>query len=414
MRFLGKERRTDLQTAMRVSPRHFEGSTERCRSIDGSFPLRTQPLSFAQRSVEDILESADIVVGGRRPWDIQVYNERFYARVLAEGTLGLGESYMDGWWDCEALDEMFCRAIRARIEERTPINLRAVISIVAAVILNLQSKRRARKVGREHYDLGNDFFEAMLDPAMQYSCAYFRETALLAEAQKLKLDLICRKLDLKAGMSLLDIGCGWGGLAKYAAQNYGCRVVGITISREQKDYAEKACRGLPVEIRLQDYRDVSDSFDRIVSVGMMEHVGQKNYRTYMKAAHRCMLEGGLFLCHTIGGVQSTMLSDPWITRYIFPNSMIPSASQVTRAAEGLFVLEDVHNFGASYDRTLLAWERNFRASWDRFSSRYGERFQRMWRFYLLSCAGAFRARSIQLYQFLFSKGGIENGCISVR
>ena len=361
-----------------------------------------------------MLAFADIAVDGSRPWDLRVHDPRFYPRVLAEGTLGFGESYMDGWWDCEALDDMCCRAIRAQCEENIPLNFKTVVSAVASLIINLQNRRRARAVGEQHYDLGNDFFEAMLDPSMQYSCACFREAADLPEAQRLKLDLICRKLGLREGMRLLDIGCGWGGLAGYAARHHGCQVVGITISREQQAYAETACRGLPVEIRLQDYRDVREVFDRIVSVGMMEHVGFKNYRAYFETASRCLKEGGLFLCQTIGGDRSRTDTDPWIKRYIFPNSMIPSVTQVARAGEGLFVVEDVDNFGADYDRTLLAWERNFSASWDRFAGRYGETFRRMWRFYLLSCAGAFRARSLQLFQFLFSKGGIGGGYVPVR
>jgi cyclopropane-fatty-acyl-phospholipid synthase len=361
--------------------------------------------------LEEIFAAADIRLDGQRPWDIRVHDDRFYARVLSAATLGLGESYMDGWWDCEALDELFFRAIRGRLGERVRLNLRATVSMAIAIGLNLQNKHRARRVGREHYDLGNEFFRALLDPAMQYSCGYFQQTTDLAEAQLHKMALICRKLGLQPGMRLLDIGCGWGGLAKFAAEQHGCRVVGITISREQYVYASANCHGLPIEIRLQDYRDLDESFDRIVSVGMMEHVGYKNYRTYMKVAARCLDENGLFLCHTIGDSRSRHDSDPWIARYIFPNSLIPSASQVTRAAEDLFVLEDLENFGSYYDATLLAWDENFRASWDRFESRYGERFYRMWRFYLLSCAAAFRARSLELYQFVFSKQGLLGGYV---
>jgi cyclopropane-fatty-acyl-phospholipid synthase len=374
--------------------------------------IHTQPRAPKHCALlEEIFAAADIHLDGRRPWDIRVHDNRFYARVLSAATLGLGESYMDGWWDCEALDEMFFRAIRARLAERVRLNLRATVSFATAIGLNLQNKRRARCVGRKHYDLGNEFFRAMLDPAMQYSCGYFRQTTDLAEAQLHKMALICRKLGLQPGMRLLDIGCGWGGLAKYAAEQHGCRVVGITISREQYAYASSNCDGLPIDIRLQDYRDLDESFDRIVSVGMMEHVGYKNYRTYMKAASRCLVENGIFLCHTIGDTRSRRDSDPWIERYIFPNSLIPSASQVTRAAEGLFVLEDVHNFGAYYDCTLLAWDENFRGSWHQFESRYGERFYRMWRYYLLSCAAAFRARSLELYQFVFAKPGLLGGYV---
>jgi len=375
---------------------------------------KPESISLARNSLGKILSFADIRADGSRPWDLRVHDDRFYARVLANGTLGLGESYMDGWWDCDALDEMCCRATRARLEERFSLSFQTVISLAASVLFNLQSKHRSRHVGKRHYDLGNDFFEAMLDPWMQYSCAYFRDTTDLVEAQKLKMDLICRKLGLKAGMRLLDIGCGWGGLAKYAARHHACQVVGITISREQHAYAQAACRGLPVEIRLQDYRDVSEPFDRIVSVGMMEHVGYKNYRAYLESAWRCLKDGGLFLCQTIGGEKSITRTDPWINRYIFPNSMLPSASQVARAAEGLFVLEDAHNFGPDYDRTLLAWEKNIHGAWTRFADHYGERFLRMWRFYLLTCAGAFRARSIHLFQFLLSKGGVEGGYVPVR
>lgn len=363
--------------------------------------------STAEETLRALLAAADIAVGGTRPWDIRVHDARFYSRVMAHGTLGLGESYMEGWWDCDALDEMCCRAIRADVEGRMPRTFKAAVSLAGSHLLNLQTRRRARRVGEVHYDLGNDFFEAMLGPSMQYSCAYFRNTDDLSEAQRLKLDLICRKLGLRAGMRLLDIGCGWGGLARHAAGQYGCEVVGVTISREQQSYAESACRGLPAEIRLQDYRDVRGKFDRIASVGMLEHVGHKNYRAYFETARRCLAANGAFLCHTIGGNLSKTDTEPWVRRYIFPNSMIPSAAQITRASEGLLVLEDLENFGGDYDRTLLAWEKNFAGTWGRFSARYGEKFRRMWRFYLLSCAGAFRARSLQLFQFLFSNGGME-------
>lgn len=364
--------------------------------------------------VSEMFRSAGISINGSLPSDIQVHDGRFFQSVMAGGTLGFGESYMDGWWDCGQIDEMCCRAIRARVWEKCPLTFQAALSLAASIVFNLQSKRRARRVGRVHYDLGNDFFVAMLDPWMQYSCGYFKETGDLADAQQRKLDLICKKLALRPGMRVLDIGCGWGGFARYAAENHGCQVVGITISSEQQKFAEDKCRGLPVEIRLQDYREVGEAFDCIVSVGMMEHVGYKNHRTYLETTSRCLSDGGRFLCQTIAGDRSTTTTDPWIERYIFPNSMLPSAAQITRAADGLYTLEDVQNFGADYDRTLLAWERNFSESWEQFAGRYGERFRRMWRFYLLSCAGAFRARSLQLFQFLFSKGGLPGGFSPVR
>ncbi len=353
----------------------------------------------------DLLAFADIRINGERPWDIQVHDQRFFRRVLASGTLGFGESYMDGWWDCEALDEMCCRAIRARLDKRFTFRLPNLWALFTALLVNQQTLRRSPKVGRVHYDLSNDFFEAMLDPNMQYSCALFADGDDLASAQLRKLNWICERLRLRPGLRLLDIGCGWGGLARYAAQKYGCQVVGITISREQFRYAQRWCRGLDVEIQLRDYREVTGRFDRMVSVGMVEHVGYKNYDSYMRATAHSLVGNGLFLCQGICGQFSRLHADPWIKRYIFPNSMLPSLARLTRAAEGVFIIEDIKNIGPNYDPTLLAWEENFRRAWPHFADRYGDRFRRMWRFYLLSCAGAFRARNLHVFSILFSKEG---------
>ena len=360
-------------------------------------------MSRAKNLLTGLLAVADVQVNGTRPWDIAVHDARFFGRVLASGTLGFGESYMDGWWDCDALDEMCCRAIRARLDERFVFRLPNVLAVVGACFVNQQTIRRSRKVGRTHYDLSNDFFEAMLDPQMQYSCALFSENDDLAAAQVRKLEWICQRLRLRPGLRLLDIGCGWGGLARYAASHYGCRVVGVTISKEQFEYAQRWCRGLDIEIQLRDYREIKGQFDRVVSVGMIEHVGHKNYRAYMHAAARALNNEGLFLCQGICRNSSTVGSDPWIKRYIFPNSVLPSAARLMRAAEDAFILKDIRNIGPNYDPTLLAWNENFQRAWPRFADRYGERFRRMWRFYLLSCAGAFRARNLQVYSMLFSR-----------
>jgi cyclopropane-fatty-acyl-phospholipid synthase len=365
-------------------------------------------MSTAQDVMTNLLGLADIRVDGARPWDIQVHDPRFFSRVLASGTLGFGESYMDGWWDCDALDEMCCRAIRAGLEKRFAFRLPNVWAFLSAVLANQQTPARSRKVGRVHYDLSNEFFETMLDPNMQYSCALFAEGDDLTSAQLRKLGWICERLRLRPGLRLLDIGCGWGGLARYAARQHGCHVLGITISREQFRYAQRWSRGLDVEIQLRDYREVTGQFDRIVSVGMVEHVGYKNYRAYMQAAARLLGKNGLFLCQGICGNLSRVHTDPWIERYIFPNSMLPSLARLTHAAEGVFIVEDVKNIGPNYDPTLLAWEQNFRRAWPSFANRYGQRFRRMWRFYLLSCAGAFRARSLQVFSILFSKEGACN------
>jgi cyclopropane-fatty-acyl-phospholipid synthase len=227
------------------------------------------------------------------------------------------------------------------------------------------------------------------------------------------MDLIARKLRVKEGDRVLDIGCGWGGLAKYLAETYGCRVTGITISDEQVALAKERCAGLPVEILKVDYRDMEGSFDKVLSVGMFEHVGSKNYDAYMEATRRLVKDDGLTLLHTIGGLHGSG-EDPWIEEHIFPNSALPSQAAVAAAFGPRFVLEDWHNFGAYYDKTLFAWHANFAAAWPRFREAYGDRFERMWRYYLLSCAGSFRARHIQLWQLVLSPHGVPGGYASVR
>nr|WP_024967939.1 cyclopropane fatty acyl phospholipid synthase [Pantoea sp. IMH] len=358
--------------------------------------------------VQEMLRKADITVGGSRPWDIQVANPDFFKRVLQEGSLGLGESYMDGWWECERLDIFFHRVLAARLDHELPHHFKDTLRVVAARLTNLQSRKRAWIVGREHYDLGNDLFSRMLDPYMQYSCGYWKEAKTLEQAQDAKLKLICEKLQLAPGMTLLDIGCGWGGLAEYAARHYGAKVSGVTISAEQQKMAQQRCEGLDVTILLQDYRDLDRQFDRIVSVGMFEHVGPKNYATYFEVVNRNLKPDGLFLLHTIGANKTDESVDAWINRYIFPNGCLPSVRHIADAHEPYFVMEDWHNFGQDYDLTLMAWYQRFLAAWPGLAEAYGERFKRMFTYYLNACAGAFRARDIQLWQVLFSHG-VEGG-----
>lgn len=277
----------------------------------------------------------------------------------------------------------------------------------------MQSKSRAYEVGKRHYDIGNDLYKAMLDKRMAYSCGYWRTAKTLEQAQEAKLDMACKKLGLKKGMRVLDIGCGWGSFVKYAAEKYGVKCVGITVSKEQVKFARDVCKGLPVEIRLQDYRNLNEKFDRIISIGMFEHVGYKNYRPYMKLVNNCLKPDGLFLLHTIGGNVSTSSTDPWINKYIFPNSMLPSAKQVASAYEKLFVLEDWHSFGDDYGKTLMSWFRNFKKNWWQIKDNYNGRFYRMWEYYLLACAGSFRSRRNQLWQIVFSKKGVKGGYHSI-
>ena len=367
-----------------------------------------------QDTAQQLLSVAGIKINGNNPWDISVHNDKFYQVVLSQITLGLGESYMDGWWDCDKLDGFFSRVIRAQIQNDIKKNWGLVYQVMLARVLNLQSRNRAFQIGEKHYDLGNELFINMLDKRLVYSCAYWQDAQNLDIAQENKLELICRKLGLKPGMKVLDIGCGWGSFGKYAAEKYRVKVVGITVSKEQVELARTLCVGLPVEIRLQDYRDVNEKFDRVVSVGMIEHVGYKNYRTYMEVVRRCLDDDGLFLLHTIGGNKSVKSVDPWINKYIFPNGMLPSIQQLSRSVEGLFVVEDWHNFSADYDKTLMAWYGNLEKNWDNLQSKYDERFHRMWKYYLLSCAGSFRARSNQLWQIVLSPKGVSGGYKSLR
>ena len=358
-----------------------------------------------RRRAEQLLARADIQVNGGRPWDITVHRNEFYSRVFRNGSLGLGESYMDGWWDSPALDQFFDHLLRAHLERDALPGWGGVRLYLESLLLNPQKKSRSFRVGEDHYDRGNDLFEKMLDRRMVYTSGNWEHAANLDQAQEAKLEFVCHSLGLSPGMKVLDIGCGWGGFAKYAAEKHGAHVVGITVSREQARLAMERCANLPVEIRLQDYRDLHEAFDCIVSLGMFEHVGYKNYRTYMEVARRSLAGCGRFYLSTIGKNHSVRATDPWIEKYIFPNSMMPSVRQIGAATEGLFIMEDWQNWGSHYDRTLMAWYRNFVDNWDALRTRYDNRFFRMWKFYLMASAGSFRSRNLQVWQILFSPFG---------
>jgi len=355
--------------------------------------------------VHDVLDSADIRINGSRPWDMQIHHPRTLTRIALQRSLGLGESYMDGWWDCDALDELFRRLLRHGANRISQNLLQRGLQWIGQGLFNRQNLHRAKDVALQHYDLDNSLFEAMLDPTMSYSCGYWQQADTLAQAQRNKLDLICRKLELQPGMTLLDIGCGWGGLLEHANRHYGVRGVGITLSKEQAALATQRCAKHDVDIRLQDYRTLQGQFDRVVSVGMFEHVGRRNYSVFMASCAQRLRPKGLMLLHTIGSNVSSHHHDPWIDKYIFPNGELPSCAQISRTAEPWFVAEDLHNFGADYARTLRAWDRNFVSAWPQLSRRYSDRFYRMWRYYLNACAGAFQARDLQLWQWVFSHTG---------
>jgi len=364
-----------------------------------------------KQKYQSLLAKADIEIDGSRAWDIQVRHNGLYRRVLLDGTLGLGEAYMDGWWECARIDLMMMRIMRSKVHHNVrSFSLRSLPQLydfLFTVCANLQKIKRAFRVGEQHYDLSAELFEAMLDKRMIYSCGYWKTADTLAQAQEAKLKLVFDKLLLEPKMRVLDIGCGWGGAARYAAEHYDVSITGITISKEQAAYAKQRCRGLPIEIHLQDYRELNATYDRIYSIGMFEHVGYKNHRTYLQTVRNALIPDGLSVLHTIGNSTTRYITDPWIARYIFPNSLVPSAKQITAACEGLFVIEDWHNFGLDYATTLRAWFDNFDKHWAQLKRTYDERFYRMWKYYLLSCAGAFLARDCNTWQIVLSPNGTE-------
>ena len=362
-------------------------------------------MNNSETVIRSLLDQAEVQINGNRSWDIQIHDERFYDRILQDASLGLGETYMEGWWDCESIDELISRILLARLDERIKNNLRLAFQVFRARLFNRQSTARAFVVGEKHYDLGNELYLAMLGKRLAYSCAYWKTARNLDEAQEAKLELVCQKIGIYPGMHILDIGCGWGSFEKYAAEKYNVSVLGITVSKEQAALGADLCKGLPVEIRLQDYRDVSGNFDAVISVGSMEHIGYKNYSLYMQVVDRCLKEDGIALIHTIGSNRSITTGEPWTDKYIFPNGMLPSIAQLGRAMEGRFVMEDWHNFGPYYDQTLLAWHANFENAWPELKKNFDERFHRMWRYYLLSSAGGFRSRNQQLWQIVFTHQG---------
>ncbi|QJR80501.1 cyclopropane fatty acyl phospholipid synthase [Alteromonas pelagimontana] len=356
-----------------------------------------------KRWLEGRFAPVGIEINGDKPWDPQIHDSRFYDRLFREGSVGAGESYMDGWWDCVELDELFNRLLSAKLDVALKTKWAFIKHILVARILNLQNQKRAWQVGEAHYDAGNDLYQLMLDDTMAYSCGYWQEADNLHQAQIAKLDLVCRKAQLQKGERVLDIGCGWGSFSQYAAQHYSVDVTGITISKEQQQLAQERCKGLPVDIQLKDYRSLKGKFDKLISIGMFEHVGPKNYSAYMKSAHNLMKDEGIFVLHTIGSAVSQQGTDPWIHKYIFPNGAIPSLTQISQSCEPYFVIEDVHNFGPDYDRTLMNWQHNFEQSWAQIKHLYSERFYRMWNYYLKTCAGAFRCRNLQLFQLVLRK-----------
>ena len=356
-----------------------------------------------EASLRSIFTSAGVTINGNRPWDVRVVDERFYRRVVLHGSLGLGESYLEGWWSCADLEELFYRIVRAGLHRRARrLPIRVLGRLIAGVV-NQQTRVRSLRVARRHYDLGNDLFFAFLGRYKNYSCGYFEGVDSLEEAQLQKMEKICRELDLKEGDRLLDVGGGWGEFARYAASAHGCQVTSINISREQIEHARRHCAGLGVEIRRCDYRDIQGRYDKIAAIAMLTHVGKKNYRVFMETMHRCLAPGGLMLIETVGGHSSVNDAEAWIGKYIFPGGMVPSLEQIDRAASGLFVRSRLSEFGASYVRTLRAWHDNLQKAWPRLRMHYDEATRVMFEYFFLSVAGAFRARDLTHWHLVLER-----------
>jgi len=349
---------------------------------------------------QQILEAAGIKINGKNPWDIQVHDQRLWNRVISQHELGLGEAYMDGWWDVKSIDQFLTKLLEINVLDKVPFSFSLVGHAIKSTVFNRQTKIKAEANAKYHYNIGNDLHTRMLDKEMAYSCGYWKDAKTLDQAQIAKFDLICRKLELKPGMRILDIGCGWGGLLRYAAKNYGAIGTGISPADNQIELARARNGKLKVEYFQMDYRELSGKFDRIVSVGMMEHVGPKNFKTFFDKCISLLEPEGTMLHHTIASNETKQVTDLFFDRYIFPGGVLPSLTQISKAVERKVIIEDVHNFGPDYDKTLMQWHANINKKWREIPN-YDERFRRMWNYYLLSSAAGFRARHLQLIQVVF-------------
>ena len=381
-------------------------------------------MKTAPAHIRSILSAADVQIDGERPWDLQVHHpEQLWPAVLRQGSLGFGNAYVAGVWDCPCLDQLFTRLLLARADERLAggSRRRQLLQGLREQLVNLQSIRRSTRVARQHYDIEPRIYAAMLDPWWQYSCGYWERASSLEEAQQHKLAMIAAKLRLGSGMRVLDIGCGWGGLAAYLARHHGVEVVGITLSAEQLEVARRHWGHLTVRFERCDYRELPAldlaPFDRVVSVGMFEHVGPRNARRFFQMMRGCLRHDGLALLQTIGARRTTATTDGWIDTHVFPHGRLPSPGELARSLEDHFLIEDWHNFGLDYDRTLMAWHSRCEAGWDDLTPLLQERwgasgaagFRRFWRYYLLCCAAFFRSRQGQLWQLVLSPGGATSG-----
>ena len=353
--------------------------------------------------LEPMLARAGVSIGGKESCDIQVADQRFYRVVLTQGSLGLGEAYLRGWWTCNDLEELSYRLIQSGLYKASLLLPLPLVADLVHATFNQQSKEKSLRVAVQHYSLGNDIFLSFLGSYHNYSCGYYLETDDLDEAQRLKLEKGCRLLDLRPGDRVLDVGGGWGEFARYAATHHGCQVTSINIADEQIKFAKEYCKDASVEVRRCDYRDITGRFDKIMVMAMLTHVGYKNYRQFMEIMARCLEPGGMMLIESVGGHKSMKNCEPWINRYIFPGGVLPSLRQIDAAIAGLFSRKVLDEFGSSYVHTLRAWNRNFLQAWPAHQCRYDERVRLMFEYFFQTVAGAFRAGYLLHWHILLQK-----------
>jgi cyclopropane-fatty-acyl-phospholipid synthase len=329
--------------------------------------------------------------------------------ALRNGALGMAEAYMDGEIDIDGNLQAFLKFESAPLYERMKLSLREKIKFAVSLLITRNTVRGAKKNVKHHYDLGNDFYQLWLDPSMTYTCAYFtRYGDTLAQAQNNKHEHICRKLRLEPGMTLVDIGCGWGAMLVYAAQRYGVIGVGYTISEEQAKWAKENIKRLGLEdritIELKDYREAEGQFDRWVSIGMFEQIGKSFFDMFFSEITRILKPGGIGVLHTIGSSEP-YTNNPWIEKYIFPGGHLPQLGDLVDGMNGINLNPiDVEDLRLHYGQTLDSWYANFNRVENTVWEMYGERFVRMWRFYLNGAAQGFKWGTLRLYQIVFSHG----------
>lgn len=354
-----------------------------------------------------------------RDGDIICNDKTMFLDIINTGNLGAGESYMYGKWCCynDRLDILVYKIQNKNIQNQVtkPKSWPIWLWGISTYLFNYQTRSKAYDVENIHYNIGNELYQNMLGPSMAYTCAYYKNgNTDLDQAQYDKFQLICDKILLDDNDNVLDIGCGFGTLAKYMVEHKKCQVTGINISREQLRFAyniQDTIKDNDIKSRLlyvdRDYRDIKGRYNKIVSIGLCEHVGYKNYRSFFEKVYQCLEDDGIFLLHTIGSNESVTCTDAWSDKYIFPGGMLPSIKQIGEAMEGLFILEDLQNFGPDYDKTLQAWYKNYKDAICNNRIVKDDIFNRMWEYYLLSSAGSFRARKMQLWQFVFTKNRKE-------